>query len=231
MRCTVSRIWQVALRFFCSFPATESKVPWPFSSNPSSSPSSDGTARDVSFLVDFIPSYLFSHDERAISKWAVTGKSLGGHSAWMVLGRSRHDKTNEMILTFDPKFPLKSLTQCRTTSLSIRFSILPADDPRVSIGCPMIGMPDYNRLLAYRTRSSFVANAPPTVPNSLKSLISRIDREYPSSINWVLSLSFPLFLPLLQVFQLTKPPFDLPLHSLPQLLPSPTLLSLTTTHS
>lgn len=48
-----------------------------------------GTAHDVSFLVDFLPSYLFPHDERHVTQWAVTGKSLGGHSTWHVLANDR----------------------------------------------------------------------------------------------------------------------------------------------
>ena len=44
-----------------------------------------GTARDLSFLIDFLPAYLFPHDERAVTQWVATGKSLGGHSTWHVL--------------------------------------------------------------------------------------------------------------------------------------------------
>lgn len=94
-----------------------------------------GGARDASFVVDFLSSYLFPHDERTVAEWVVTGKSLGGHSAWHVL----------------------------------------ANEPRISIGVPFIGMPDYSRLLASRTRTSFVANAPPYVPASLKALVDEID--------------------------------------------------------
>ena len=60
-----------------------------------------GTAQDVSFLIDFLPSYLFPNDERTISQWICAGKSLGGHSTWIVLKngtmvlyielRTRHD--------------------------------------------------------------------------------------------------------------------------------------------
>ncbi|SPO21937.1 uncharacterized protein UTRI_01924_B [Ustilago trichophora] len=50
-----------------------------------------------------------------------------------------------------------------------------ANDPRIKIGVPFIGMPDYSRLLASRTRTSFVANAPPYVPASLKALVDKID--------------------------------------------------------
>lgn len=94
-----------------------------------------GGSRDASFIVDFLSSYLFPHDERTVAEWVITGKSLGGHSTWHVL----------------------------------------ANDPRIKIGVPFIGMPDYSRLLASRTRTSFVANAPPYVPNSLKALVERID--------------------------------------------------------
>ncbi|SNX83137.1 uncharacterized protein MEPE_01843 [Melanopsichium pennsylvanicum] len=50
-----------------------------------------------------------------------------------------------------------------------------ANDPRIKIGVPFIGMPDYSRLLESRTRSSFVVNAPPYVPASLKALVKQID--------------------------------------------------------
>ncbi|KDN41068.1 alpha/beta-hydrolase [Tilletiaria anomala UBC 951] len=94
-----------------------------------------GTARDVSFLIDFLPAYLFPHDERVATQWVATGKSLGGHAAWKVL----------------------------------------ADERRVTIGVPFIGMPDYLKLLARRTQSNFVPNAPPTVPGALRQLIAQID--------------------------------------------------------
>jgi hypothetical protein len=94
-----------------------------------------GTSQDVSFLVDFLPSYLFPHDERTIARWAVTGKSLGGHAAWHVL----------------------------------------ANDPRISVGVPFISCPSYANLLAHRAPKSFVTNAAPYVPNSLKDLIARVD--------------------------------------------------------
>ncbi|SJX61831.1 uncharacterized protein SRS1_12815 [Sporisorium reilianum f. sp. reilianum] len=94
-----------------------------------------GDASDASFLVDFLASYLFPHDERSVAEWVITGKSLGGHSTWHVL----------------------------------------AEDPRIKIGVPMIGMPDYSRLLASRTKTSFVPNAPPYVPASLKALVEKID--------------------------------------------------------
>ncbi|KAI8969856.1 Alpha/Beta hydrolase protein [Trametes punicea] len=44
-----------------------------------------GTANDVSFLIDFLPAYLFPYGERRISQWFVSGVSLGGHSTWITL--------------------------------------------------------------------------------------------------------------------------------------------------
>lgn len=50
-----------------------------------------------------------------------------------------------------------------------------ANDSRIRIGVPMIGMPDFSKLLHSRTRTSFVTNGPPYVPASLKVLIEQID--------------------------------------------------------
>lgn len=48
-----------------------------------------GTARDVSFLIDFLPAYLFPNNERTIVEWGVAGKSLGGHSTWIALKQGK----------------------------------------------------------------------------------------------------------------------------------------------
>ena len=42
-----------------------------------------GTAQDVSYLIDFLPSYLFPSNERPIAQWLIGGKSLGGHATWI----------------------------------------------------------------------------------------------------------------------------------------------------
>ncbi|KAF6743261.1 Alpha/Beta hydrolase protein [Ephemerocybe angulata] len=44
-----------------------------------------GTTRDITFLTDFLPSYLFPNGENMIADWGVVGISLGGHSAWLSL--------------------------------------------------------------------------------------------------------------------------------------------------
>ena len=44
-----------------------------------------GTSRDVSFLIDVLPAYLYPNDERTIVNWVTAGISLGGHATWLVL--------------------------------------------------------------------------------------------------------------------------------------------------
>lgn len=44
-----------------------------------------GSARDVSFLIDFLPAFLYPNGERSIQHWLVAGLSLGGHSTWITL--------------------------------------------------------------------------------------------------------------------------------------------------
>jgi len=44
-----------------------------------------GTARDVSFLIDFLPSFLYPTGRMPIAEWGVAGKSLGGHATWIAL--------------------------------------------------------------------------------------------------------------------------------------------------
>jgi len=46
-----------------------------------------GTAHDISFLIDFIPTYLFPLDDCKVDAWGVAGISLGGHSTWIALSR------------------------------------------------------------------------------------------------------------------------------------------------
>ena len=42
----------------------------------------DGTATDVSLLLDFLPCYVFPEADRTITSNIVLGVSLGGHAAW-----------------------------------------------------------------------------------------------------------------------------------------------------
>ncbi|KAH8981586.1 Alpha/Beta hydrolase protein [Lactarius hatsudake] len=47
-----------------------------------------GALKDVSFLIDVLPSYVFPHDERTVGEWVLAGFSLGGHATWLAL---RHE--------------------------------------------------------------------------------------------------------------------------------------------
>ncbi|KAF9456346.1 Alpha/Beta hydrolase protein [Collybia nuda] len=57
-----------------------------------------GTANDVSFLIDFLPAYLFPNKERPIVEWGIAGKSLGGHSTWISLKQDMRIKTGISII-------------------------------------------------------------------------------------------------------------------------------------
>lgn len=60
-----------------------------------------GTAQDVSYLIDFLPAYLFPNEERTISQFLCVGKSLGGHATWIVLrnGASKDMNLPQLLLT------------------------------------------------------------------------------------------------------------------------------------
>nr|VWO99637.1 Phosphate import ATP-binding protein PstB (EC (ABC phosphate transporter) (Phosphate-transporting ATPase) [Ganoderma boninense] len=100
-----------------------------------------GTAQDVSFLIDFLPSYLFPRGERTISQWVCAGKSLGGHSTWIVLRNGLMDET----------------------------------DPRVNIGIPIIGCPDYLTLISKRAKAHKLPFGPPHIPDTLVQVVKRAD--------------------------------------------------------
>lgn len=49
-----------------------------------------GVVKDLSFLIDILPAYLFPNDERVIGEWVLAGFSLGGHAAWLGLRHGAH---------------------------------------------------------------------------------------------------------------------------------------------
>ncbi|KAF5382126.1 hypothetical protein D9615_004190 [Tricholomella constricta] len=98
-----------------------------------------GTARDVSLLVDFLPSFLYPNNEsHNIVEWGVAGISLGGHATWITL----------------------------------------ANDKRVRTGIPIIGCPDYNKLIALRAQQVGVALEGPTFPKSFKGIVETLDPPF-----------------------------------------------------
>ncbi|KAF8958322.1 Alpha/Beta hydrolase protein [Flammula alnicola] len=100
-----------------------------------------GTAKDVSFLIDFLPAYLFPHDECKVDAWGVAGISLGGHSTWLALSQ----------------------------------------DPRIGLGIPIIGCPDYLELIKRRAETSNIPFTAPYVPSSFLEFIGLSD---PASKNY-----------------------------------------------
>jgi len=92
-----------------------------------------GTARDVSFLIDFLPAYLYPDGESQIVDWEVIGISLGGHSVWIVLTK----------------------------------------EPRVSLGIPIIGCPDFLSLMEGRAKASGIPLTAPYLPDSLRTYIKQ----------------------------------------------------------
>ncbi|KAG1726606.1 Alpha/Beta hydrolase protein [Suillus lakei] len=94
-----------------------------------------GSAQDVSFLIDHLPSFLYPSSERTIVEWGMGGISLGGHSTWIALSR----------------------------------------EPRLTLGIPIIGCPDYTKLISQRAKSSGVPFSPPYYPSSLKTYVEAHD--------------------------------------------------------
>ncbi|KAJ3864499.1 Alpha/Beta hydrolase protein [Lentinula novae-zelandiae] len=93
----------------------------------------DGSARDVSFLIDYLPAYLYPESERKITGWGLAGISLGGHSTWTAL----------------------------------------AKEPRIQVGIPIIGCPDYLSLISERAAKFGISvdSASKHFPESLLKLI------------------------------------------------------------
>lgn len=58
----------------------------------------EGTARDVSLLIDHLPSYIFPKTERKISDHLVLGVSLGGHATWNCILHEPRVKTGVVII-------------------------------------------------------------------------------------------------------------------------------------
>ncbi|KAG1847589.1 Alpha/Beta hydrolase protein [Suillus subluteus] len=94
-----------------------------------------GTAEDVSFLIDYLPSFLYPSGERTIVGWGICGASLGGNSTWIALSR----------------------------------------EPRLTLGIPIVGCPDYTKLISQRAQSSSIPISPPYFSTSLKIYIETHD--------------------------------------------------------
>ncbi|KAN0120901.1 Alpha/Beta hydrolase fold [Russula decolorans] len=97
--------------------------------------SAAGAVKDLSFLIDILPAYLFPNDERTIGEWVLAGFSLGGHATWLAL---RHE-------------------------------------PRIRIGIPICGCPDYLALMEQRAEHLGIPRTPSYFPASLRALVRAND--------------------------------------------------------
>jgi len=94
-----------------------------------------GSAQDVSFLIDHLPSFLYPSGQRTIVEWGIGGVSLGGHSTWIALSR----------------------------------------EPRLKVGIPIIGCPDYTKLISQRAERSGIPLKPPYYPDSFRAYVDAND--------------------------------------------------------
>jgi len=111
-----------------------------------------GAVKDVSFLIDLLPAYIFPHDERTIGEWVLAGFSLGGHATWIALrqGTCAHHAS--------------SLSNLLTLALEKK-------EPRIRIGIPICACPDYLALIEPSAERHGIPRAPPYLPSSLRALI------------------------------------------------------------
>lgn len=107
----------------------------------------------MSYLIDFLPSYLFPNNERQIAQWLVAGKSLGGHSTWITL---RH-----------------GMQYC-SFSFSAHHNTINIE-PRISLAVPIIACPDYTKLITARAKYSKIPLEPPYFPAALQAYIATHD--------------------------------------------------------
>ncbi|KAK4700254.1 hypothetical protein P7C70_g6000, partial [Phenoliferia sp. Uapishka_3] len=85
-----------------------------------------GTARDVSFLIDFLALTIFKYDERTITDYFVTGISLGGHSTWLALA---HDPRITLGIPIIGSPSILTLLSHRAASLAAPLGPLPIAAP------------------------------------------------------------------------------------------------------
>ena len=105
-----------------------------------------GAAKDVSMLIDYLPSYLFPNDEHEIVDWGVAGISLGGESSWLCLAHG-YPCHRQWLIT----------------------------DDRIKWGCDFIGCPSLITHMENRLKESGLPASPPWLPRSLLRVLERDD--------------------------------------------------------
>lgn len=120
-----------------------------------------GAVKDISFLIDILPAYIFPNDERTIGEWVLTGFSLGGHATWLGLRHGTHTPPTYYLPTSSSLFNFNFNNNNK--------------EPRIRIGIPICGCPDYLTLIEQRAEHLGVPRAPPYIPASLRALVSAND--------------------------------------------------------
>ena len=89
-----------------------------------------GTARDVSFLIDYLPSTCqpFANEKphHRISSWFISGISLGGHSTWLALA---HDPRLSLGIPIIGSPDMYSLLTARARSTPEPWGPIPIEAP------------------------------------------------------------------------------------------------------
>ena len=116
--------------------------------------------KDVSFLIDTLPAYLFPNDERTVGEWVLAGFSLGGHATWLTLRQGAHTP---------------SLTSCHYLLSPNYRTAHSSKEPRIRIGIPICGCPDYLALIERRAEHLGLPRSPPYIPASLRALVRAND--------------------------------------------------------
>ncbi len=119
-----------------------------------------GTAHDISLLIDFLPMYLFPDDERKVEEFFVTGVSLGGES-----------DTDAAVPRFGKPTFAGPPNPGHATWIALK------EDPRIKIGIPIIGCPDYQTLISNRLNDfkTAISSSNPVLPTSLLDLLAVVD--------------------------------------------------------
>lgn len=105
----------------------------------------------MSFLIDYLPAYLFPLGERTVDRWGVAGISLGGHSAWILLGGG------------------EIVGSCQNQGIET----LCFTDTRIQVGIPIIGCPDYVKLMQHRAETCGIIFDAPNIPTTFLKTMSK----------------------------------------------------------
>lgn len=125
----------------------------------------------MSFLIDYLPSYLYPSGERTISQWLIGGISLGGHAAWYTL---RHGMWPRPSCDVDRALMSTHRAKNQPEHPYHRWAKLPrilaGDFTDEHTGCP-----DYLALMSGRAAEKGIPFEPPYIPKTFLALVKQQD--------------------------------------------------------